>query len=165
MRIFITAVSSLFTLSVLLASDTATDFSKRYGPPVSETYLVRPGIVATVSYGKSGHACEIVVGPNQSGAGLVKSRNVTIESQQLTEVLDEIVPAKEKENCEPARLSTQDVCPATIAMEVRRTRMRSQFIVTEVPTKNTTQRFNGIVPNAAKRFATRMFRIRDLSSS
>ena len=43
MRIFITAVSSLFTLSVLLASDTATDFSKRYGPPVSETYLVRPG--------------------------------------------------------------------------------------------------------------------------
>jgi hypothetical protein len=48
---------------------------------------------------------------------------------------------------------------------VRRTRMRSQFIVTEVPTKNTTQRFNGIVPNAAKRFATRMFRIRDLSSS
>jgi hypothetical protein len=83
-------------LSVLLASDTATDFSKRYGPPVSETYLVRPGIVATVSYGKSGHACEIVVGPNQSGAGLVKSRNVTIESQQLTEVLDEIVPAKEK---------------------------------------------------------------------
>jgi hypothetical protein len=94
MRAFITAVLSVFALGVLLASDTPTDFRKRYGAPVCETYRVRPGIVATVSYGKSGHACEIVVTPNQSG-GMIKTRGVTIDSKLLTEVLDEIVPAKE----------------------------------------------------------------------
>jgi hypothetical protein len=95
MRIFITAVSSLFALGVLLASVTATDFSKRYGPAVSETYVVRPGIIATVSFGKSGYACEIVVAPNQAG-GLTKSRGVTIDSKQLTDVLGEIIPFKER---------------------------------------------------------------------
>jgi hypothetical protein len=95
MRLFITAASILFALGVLLPADTATDFSTRYGPSVCETYLVRPGIVATVSYGKSGHACEIVIGPNQSGE-MIKSRGVTIDSRQLTDVLDEIVPIKER---------------------------------------------------------------------
>jgi hypothetical protein len=94
MRLFIAAVSTLFALGIL-PSDTATDFSKRYGPPICEGYRVSPRIVATVSYGKSGHACEIVVGPNQSG-GLIKSRGVTIDSKQLTEVLNELVPAKER---------------------------------------------------------------------
>ena len=95
MRPFNVAVSFVFALGVLLPSDTATDFGKRYGPPVCETYLVRPRIVATVSYGRSGHACEIVVAPNRSG-GLINSRSVTIDAKQLTEVLDEIVPAKER---------------------------------------------------------------------
>jgi hypothetical protein len=95
MKLFIMAVSTLFALGVLLSSDTATDFSQRYGPPIRETYLVRPGIVATVSYGKSGHACEIVIGPNQSGE-MIKSRGVSIESKRLTDTLDEIVPTKER---------------------------------------------------------------------
>jgi len=95
MRLFIAAVSTLFALGILLPSGTAIDFSKRYGPPVCETYRVRPGIVATVSFGKSGHACEIVVGPDQSGA-MIRSRGVTIDSKQLTEVLDEIVPAQDR---------------------------------------------------------------------
>jgi hypothetical protein len=95
MRLFIAAVSTLFALGILLPSDTTTDFSKRYGSPICETYRVKPGIVATVSSGKSGHACEIVVGPDQSG-GMIKSRGVTIDSKQLTEVLDEIVPAEHR---------------------------------------------------------------------
>jgi len=95
MRPLFTGVSFLFALGVLLSSDTSTDFSKRYGSPISETYLVRPAIVASVSYGKSGHACEIVISPNQLG-GVIKSRNTTINSQQLTDVLDEILPVEER---------------------------------------------------------------------
>jgi hypothetical protein len=56
---------------------------------------MRPGIVATVSFGRSGHACEIVVGPDQSGR-MIKSRGVRIDSKQLTEVLDEILPAEDR---------------------------------------------------------------------
>jgi hypothetical protein len=95
MKPLVMAVSMLFVLGVVLASDTATDFSQRYGPPIRESYEVRPGIVASVSYGASGHACEILIEPNQSG-GMIKSRGVTIDSKQLTDVLDEIVPAKER---------------------------------------------------------------------
>jgi hypothetical protein len=95
MRLLFTAVSFIFALGVLLPADTSSDFSKRYGSPICETYLVRPAIVASVSYGKSGQACEIVVSPNQSGEP-IKSRNTTINSQQLTEVLDEIVPVEER---------------------------------------------------------------------
>jgi hypothetical protein len=41
MRLFIAAVSTLFALGIL-PSDTATDFSKRYGPPICEAYRVSP---------------------------------------------------------------------------------------------------------------------------
>ena len=95
LRPYMTAFSVLFALGMLLPSDTSSDFNKRYGPPICETYLVRPAVVATVSYGKSGRACQIVVGPNPS-VSLIKSRNLTIDSNQLTEVLDEIVPVAER---------------------------------------------------------------------
>ena len=52
MRPFIAAVSIVFALGILLPSDTATYFSKRYGPPVCETYRVRPRIAGTVRFGK-----------------------------------------------------------------------------------------------------------------
>ncbi|MGO9167004.1 MAG: hypothetical protein ACLP56_09025, partial [Candidatus Sulfotelmatobacter sp.] len=45
--------------------------------------------------GSSGHVCEIVVSP-QRPASLIKSGKNTIDSKQLTEVLDEIVPVKER---------------------------------------------------------------------
>jgi hypothetical protein len=63
MRLLLTAVLFPFALGVSLPPDTSTDFSERYGSPIFETYLVRPAIVASVSYGKSGYACEIVVRP------------------------------------------------------------------------------------------------------
>jgi hypothetical protein len=36
---------------------------QRYGQPVSETFLVRPGIVVTATHGTSGSTCELVIGP------------------------------------------------------------------------------------------------------
>jgi hypothetical protein len=38
---------------------------QRYGPPVSETFLVRPGLVLSPSYGKNGQLCELFISPQK----------------------------------------------------------------------------------------------------
>jgi hypothetical protein len=88
-------VASLFVLAASFPADTGPTLHERYGRPISETYLVRPGIVASARYGGSGHVCEIVLSPRKPSS-LIKSGNYTIESKELTEVLDELVPLNER---------------------------------------------------------------------
>ena len=78
-----------FSFQTSFSSDNAQSLRKQYGEPISETYLVRPGTVATASYGASGHVCEIVVSPQRLW-------NSTFKSRQLTEIIDGIVPEKER---------------------------------------------------------------------
>ena len=68
-----------------------------YGPPVSETFLVRPGLVVSISYGKKGQVCELFISP-QKPTTLIKSANQTkvIDSKLLTEIIDELVPENER---------------------------------------------------------------------
>jgi len=93
-------------LLVLLASfpaDTSHTLQVRYGQPISdphgrpgsETYLVRPGIVASVRYGKSGHVRNILVRPAKPFYPL-RSRKNAISSKQMDEILNELVPAEER---------------------------------------------------------------------
>jgi hypothetical protein len=79
----------LLVLQVSFPADTAKTLGDQYGPPISETYLVRPGVVASASYGPSGHVCEIVVSPQRLW-------NSTFNSKQLTEIIDEVVPPNER---------------------------------------------------------------------
>jgi hypothetical protein len=71
---------------------------ERYGPPVSESFLVRPGIVVSASYGKNGRMCELFVSP-QKPTTPIKSADQTaksIDSKLLTEVINELVPEGER---------------------------------------------------------------------
>src|SRR5712691_170859 len=70
-------------------ADTAPTLRGRYGPPISETFLVKPGVVAAASYGPSGHICKIVVSPERLW-------NSTFEPKQLTEIIDELAPVNER---------------------------------------------------------------------
>jgi len=88
-------VAYLLVFAASFPADTAETLHGRYGHPISETYLVRPAVVASVRYGSSGYACEIVVSPRKPSS-LIKSGNYTIDSKELTEVLDEIVPTNER---------------------------------------------------------------------
>jgi hypothetical protein len=65
-------VASLFVLAASFPADTGPTLHERYGRPISETYLVRPGIVASARYGGSGHVCEIVLSPRKPSS-LIKS--------------------------------------------------------------------------------------------
>jgi hypothetical protein len=68
---------------------------QQYGQPVSETFLVTPGIVVTAAYGKSGNTCELVITPKQP-AGLIKSVSDTIDYKLLNKIEEELVPARSR---------------------------------------------------------------------
>jgi len=80
---------SAFVFQGSFPADTAQTLRKRYGQPISETYLVKPGVVIAVSYGPSGRICNIVVSPERLW-------NSTFESKQLAEIIDEVAPVNER---------------------------------------------------------------------
>jgi hypothetical protein len=68
----------------------------RYGKPLSETFLVRPGIVASVKYGTSGNTCELLIIPKDPDAIFTAPSSRTIDVKLLTEIEDELVPKTER---------------------------------------------------------------------
>jgi hypothetical protein len=82
-----------FALQVSFSADTAQTMRQRYGPPISETYLMKPGVEASVSFDASGHVCEIVVSPEETA--FVK-RGKTFKRQELIDLVDELVPVNER---------------------------------------------------------------------
>lgn len=89
----------LFALAIP-ASFPATDSStmrQHYGQPISETFLVTPGITATATYGPNGETCELLIAPKQTNA-LIKNwpGSDTIPYETLKQVEDELVPKSER---------------------------------------------------------------------
>jgi hypothetical protein len=81
---------ALFTCT-LLAAQTRDDLKQKYGDPVSETFVVRPGILVTATYGPMGRIIELLFAPETTD--LIKSRTQPgISRERLTPLLDELVP-------------------------------------------------------------------------
>jgi len=98
LRVSLVFISFSVVAQTSFPGKTGETMRDRYGPPVSESFLVRPGIVVSVSYSKKGQACELFIRP-QEPASLVKSAGQTaksIDSKLLTEVIDELVPVGER---------------------------------------------------------------------
>ena len=70
---------------------------QRYGHPVSETFLIRPGVVVSASYGASGSTCELVISPKEPNGDMIKRwpGSDTIDYKLLGEIEDELVPEPE----------------------------------------------------------------------
>jgi hypothetical protein len=68
----------------------------RYGKPLSETFLVRPGIVVSASYGTSGKTCELAIVPKESDAIFTAPGSATIDDKLLQEIGDELVPKSDR---------------------------------------------------------------------
>jgi hypothetical protein len=77
-----------------VGAQTKDEFKKRFGDPVSETFMVRPGIVLTASYTPSGQIRELLIAPEMTG--LIKSKNKTLSHDLLREIIDELLPAGER---------------------------------------------------------------------
>jgi hypothetical protein len=70
------------------------ELRRRYGQPISESFMVRPGISATVSYDQNGHITELLISPLNKN--LIKSRTTTLSHDSVKAVIDELVPRSER---------------------------------------------------------------------
>jgi hypothetical protein len=73
MKIFLV----ILLTSAAASLQTSDQFRGKYGPPVSETYLVSPGILATVNYSKDGKPCSATIAAQTK-------RNVTEKQKPIS---------------------------------------------------------------------------------
>lgn len=71
-------------------------FRQRYGKPISETFLVRPGVAVTATYGASGETCSLIVEPLETLGVSVRPKSSAIEEKLLGEISKELVPETER---------------------------------------------------------------------
>ncbi len=65
---------------------------QRYGEPISETFQIRPDVLASAQYGKGGDVCYIIItakAPPSFGP-------TTVDSQLMKDVVDELAPVHER---------------------------------------------------------------------
>src|SRR4051812_20359582 len=62
------------------------EFRRKYGEPISETFMVRPGISATVSYAPNGGITELIISPRTRN--LMKSRMETLSQDSAKAIID-----------------------------------------------------------------------------
>lgn len=85
----------LVLLAALPAAAQSSDgLRRRYGAPVSQTYVVRPGITATVTSAADGSVCRILVEPERRL--VMRSSTPRLTLSRLDEILDELVPPAER---------------------------------------------------------------------
>ena len=80
---------------VTAMAQTSSGLRQRYGAPASETFLVRQGIVVTVTYAENGKPSELLIEP-QRPATPIKSSTARLSLEVLNEIIDELVPLKER---------------------------------------------------------------------
>ncbi len=87
-------------LVILLITCTAVvaqsrdDLKKKYGQPVAETFLIRPGIIVTASYNSTGQIAELLIAPQLTD--LIKSKSRGLGLETINDVIDELIPMSER---------------------------------------------------------------------
>ena len=90
-------MSTVFTfiLTLALMVQSQGSLQQKYGPPMRESYLVRPGILVTAMYNKDREVCEMLIEP-EPPPSLIKSSDAKLESRVLNEIIDELAPKSER---------------------------------------------------------------------
>lgn len=83
------------TVEASFPARTPQTLRQRFGKPISETFLVRPGIVVTARYGASGNTCELLIRPEKSDE-ITNESNSDIDYDLLNGIEDELVPVAER---------------------------------------------------------------------
>jgi len=83
----------LFAASVLCVSllgQSSDELRRKYGEPISETFVVQPGISVTATYGTNRQIAELSVCPRSEGP--TPLGKLTLTQERARAVVDEIVP-------------------------------------------------------------------------
>jgi hypothetical protein len=80
----------LFLLCTGVVAQSREDMKKKYGEPVSETFLLRPSVTVTASYSSTGQITELVIAPFT--ADLIKSKGDGLTYDLVKQLINELVP-------------------------------------------------------------------------
>jgi hypothetical protein len=73
-----------------LIGQSREELRRKYGEPVSETFVARPGITVTATYGTNGRIAELLISPENTA--LIKSRGATLSRESVDAIIDDLVP-------------------------------------------------------------------------
>jgi hypothetical protein len=74
-----------------MAAQTRQQLQKKYGTPLTESYEVRPDILAKAFYSKSGQICQLTFEPKTPGLKFTEEK-----ADLLNQLVDELVPVGER---------------------------------------------------------------------
>ena len=80
----------LLILCTGIVAQSREELKKKYGEPVSESFLLRPSITATASYNSTGQITELVIAPFTTD--LIKSKGDGLSHDTVKQLIDELVP-------------------------------------------------------------------------
>jgi hypothetical protein len=86
---FLGACALALALQIDFQTDNARALRQKYGAPISGSYLIRSGVIASARYGPNGDVCEIVLSPKRLW-------NSTLDNKQVIELTEELVPTNER---------------------------------------------------------------------
>jgi len=85
----------LFSVSAL--AQTSSDLRQKYGEPISETFKIRPQVLLTVSYAKTGEVCSMLIEPQDTWVGYTKLNDTEpLKGKVLNEILEELAPKNQR---------------------------------------------------------------------
>jgi hypothetical protein len=85
------AIAAWLVPSGTLAAQSRNELRQKYGGPVSETFIVRPGISVTATFGTNGRITEFLIYPQNTGV-LKFSRLSSLSIDSVNAIIDELVP-------------------------------------------------------------------------
>ena len=89
-------LSSLLSIALLstapVSAQTSEELRQKYGAPVEERYLVRPGITASVTYAADGQVCRIEIAPLRESHSHEGAEEV-MALEVVEQVVEELVPS------------------------------------------------------------------------
>jgi hypothetical protein len=110
------ALSLVFLVAMTIVAQTSDSFRRTYGPPISETFVVREGVLATFEYAKDGQVCRVVI---TSEAPVTKDtkrstlfKKIDVDGQILDNVANEVAPPNQRGK--PVSTSLFDLTSADI---------------------------------------------------
>ncbi|PWT80029.1 MAG: hypothetical protein C5B44_05990 [Acidobacteria bacterium] len=84
----------LLMMCMPVVAQSRDSLKKKYGEPISESFLVKSGIIVTATYSPTGEIAELLIAPQTTD--IIKSRSKTLAREAVKEILLTLVPLSER---------------------------------------------------------------------
>jgi hypothetical protein len=84
--------AAIVVASGLLQGQSKDEFRRKYGDPVAEKFMVRPGISVTASYGPNGRIAELLIIPEAPGYIKSSTARKPMARDLVRVLIDELLP-------------------------------------------------------------------------